>query len=87
MIYISSEGNDAWSGFQHAPNSDRSDGPLATLQKARDIIRELNRSGSLPQTEIAIYLREGTYTLSDTLMPNHWSRFRMLITFLLRTSR
>jgi hypothetical protein len=66
MIYISPDGNDAWSGLQHAPNADSIDGPLATLKKARDIIRELKISGSLPTTETTVNLREGTYTLSNT---------------------
>ena len=70
MIYISPDGNDAWSGLQYAPNADGTDGPLATLEKARNTIRELKRSGSLPATEIATYLREGTYTLSNTFQLN-----------------
>ena len=32
-------GNDQWSGRLAAPNGDASDGPFATLQKARDAIR------------------------------------------------
>ncbi|MGN1273734.1 MAG: hypothetical protein ACI4UF_04025, partial [Thermoguttaceae bacterium] len=35
-FFISLSGNDSWSGKLSAPNADRTDGPFATLEKARD---------------------------------------------------
>ena len=40
-FYVSPEGNDAWSGKLPAPNKQESDGPFATLVRARDAIREM----------------------------------------------
>ncbi len=38
-LYVAPDGNDAWSGRLARPNADRTDGPLASLQGARDAIR------------------------------------------------
>ena len=39
--YVSLQGNDGWSGTLAAPMVDGTDGPFATLERARDAIREL----------------------------------------------
>ncbi len=39
VYYVSPEGNDAWSGRLDAPNSAGTDGPLRTLEGARDALR------------------------------------------------
>src|SRR5271166_5225474 len=39
VLYVSPEGNDAWSGKRAEPNPARTDGPFATLVRARDAIR------------------------------------------------
>ncbi|MBP7049467.1 MAG: right-handed parallel beta-helix repeat-containing protein [Phycisphaerae bacterium] len=39
-IYVSPNGNDAWSGQIAHPNAQRTDGPVATLTRARDILRQ-----------------------------------------------
>lgn len=41
--FVSPEGNDQWSGTSPEPNSDNTDGPFKTLEKARDTIRQLKR--------------------------------------------
>ena len=64
-LYVSPHGNDAWSGTLAEPTG--SDGPLATLARARDVIRELKRAGSL-QRSVNVYLRGGTYELAETLV-------------------
>ena len=38
-VYVAPNGNDAWSGKLPAPNADRSDGPVATPARARDLVR------------------------------------------------
>ncbi|HOV76994.1 MAG TPA: hypothetical protein PLS24_03140, partial [Sedimentisphaerales bacterium] len=38
-IYVSPSGNDSWSGQIAQPNAQKTDGPVATLQRARDILR------------------------------------------------
>ena len=54
--YVAPEGNDAWSGRLPAPNADRTDGPFATLVKARDTIRPLPGART-------VHLRTGVYEL------------------------
>jgi hypothetical protein len=39
-LYVSPVGNDEWSGALPEPNADRSDGPLATLEAARNVVRK-----------------------------------------------
>ena len=41
VFYVATNGNDAWSGRLPAPNDAKTDGPFATITKARDAIRQL----------------------------------------------
>ena len=43
--HVSPGGNDAWSGSLAEPNAGRTDGPVATLERARDAIRERRKAG------------------------------------------
>ncbi|MGC8642797.1 MAG: hypothetical protein ACP5XB_23300 [Isosphaeraceae bacterium] len=64
-IYVAPGGNDAWSGKLPAPSADRSDGPVATPEKARDLVRALlAKSADKP---IHVELRGGTYFLDGAL--------------------
>src|SRR6058998_2957922 len=56
LFYVSPEGNDAWSGKLAATNVDKTDGPFATVGKARDTIRQLKAQGPLTQP-VTVYLR------------------------------
>ena len=67
IIYVAVNGNDAWSGALPAPNDARTDGPFATLERARNAIRALKQAGPLPQGGVAVHLREGAYELTATL--------------------
>ena len=62
-LYVAPQGNDAWSGRLPTPNAARTDGPLATLQAARDVARKLG-----PQEPRRIVLREGSYFLDEPLL-------------------
>jgi len=62
-FYVSPAGNDAWSGKQDQPNAAHSDGPFATLDKARLAVRELKKAGN-----VTICLRGGTYFLNEPLV-------------------
>ena len=61
------DGNDAWSGRLEAPNNDKTDGPLASLQGARDAIRNMKRSGPLTGP-IRVLIAPGAYPMAQTLM-------------------
>ncbi len=65
-FYVSTHGNDTWSGTRPAPNRDRTDGPFATMLRARDAIRSLKQTGPLPDGGITVWIRGGTYPLTDT---------------------
>jgi hypothetical protein len=65
-VYVSTAGNDAWSGRLPAPNAERTDGPLASPAKARDLVRTLKASAPRPGS-IQVKLRGGTYFLPEVL--------------------
>ena len=63
---VSTNGDDTWSGRFSEPNAQYSDGPFATLTRARDAVRELSSQGK-PCEPITIMVRGGHYYLSETL--------------------
>jgi len=65
-IHVSPQGNDAWSGTLVTPNAARSDGPVATLPRARDLIRELKKAPGGLTGPVTVELQGGTYELSNT---------------------
>ena len=67
VFYISTEGNDAWSGTLAEPNQDGADGPFATLGKARDAIRHLKTQGPLNKP-VTVTIRGGLYALSEPVI-------------------
>jgi hypothetical protein len=70
VINVSTQGNDTWSGSLTAPNADRTDGPLRTIQaaqaKARARIADMV-AGRLARQPIHVDIGTGTYTLSAPL--------------------
>ena len=59
-LYVSAKGNDSWAG-------DSIDKPFATIQRARDAIRAIKKRSGLTKP-VTVYLRGGTYELSETLV-------------------
>lgn len=66
--YVSTEGNDDWSGLLPEPNADSSDGPFATLEKAFQVIRDYSIRSLLSTKSVAVNLRGGTYFFQKTLL-------------------
>jgi len=66
-IYVATDGRDAWSGRLPAPNAAKTDGPFATLHRARDAVRELKQRDRLEQP-VTISVRAGTYYLREPLL-------------------
>ena len=64
-FYVSPAGNDRWSGLKAEPASDRSDGPFATLERAREAVRSLKQTGGLPEGGVTVRLRGGSYQRSS----------------------
>ena len=58
-IYVSPEGSDSASGSLKAP--------IATLEQARSIIRDIKAAGPMTRL-ITVFLRGGTYRLSETFL-------------------
>lgn len=63
-FYISPRGDDAWSGKFAEPNADRTDGPFATLNKAKLAARSARAKE--PGAKLRVALRGGNYRLTET---------------------
>jgi len=61
VIYVATDGSDTWSGTSAEPNADKTNGPFATLQRARDRIREMKQQGGLPKGGVTVELCPGVY--------------------------
>jgi len=66
-LYVSPSGNDAWSGRLAERNAGGTDGPLASIQRARDIIREIGSADGLPQP-VTVMLRGGAYRQTEPIV-------------------
>jgi len=62
-IYVSPQGNDRFSGRYEQPNTDRTDGPVATIERARDIIRGRKVMATITDP-IHVVIADGTYRLT-----------------------
>src|SRR4030042_498865 len=61
-FYVSPNGSDKWSGPLADPNRRRTDGPFATIRRARDAARELRQRR--PDGSITILIRGGVDRLT-----------------------
>ena len=66
-LYVATDGNDAWSGRIREANAAKTDGPLATVNGARDAIRKL-RESSGERTAVTVLIRGGMYRMSETFV-------------------
>lgn len=64
-LYVSPDGNDAWSGALPEPDDMGADGPLSTLAGARDLLRRLRAADGLPARGATVELAPGTYRLAE----------------------
>ena len=65
-LYVAPNGNDAWSGQLAKPNFRRTDGPLATLEGARDALRKARRGGQAARPA-HIIVADGRYEITRPL--------------------
>lgn len=65
-LYVSPSGQDSWSGHRRAPDSKNADGPFATLERARDEIRQLKKQGKFPADGVNVEIAGGVYELAKT---------------------
>ncbi len=66
-FFVSPRGDDSWSGGTDEPDKARTNGPFATLERARDAVRELKRTSGLPPAGVEIEVRGGRYALERPL--------------------
>jgi hypothetical protein len=61
LFQVATNGNDAWSGRLAAPNATRTDGPFASLERARDEIRKLKTTNTVPEGGVVVEIAGGIY--------------------------
>ena len=64
-FYVATNGSDQWSGTSAEPDDAKSDGPFATLSRARDAVRDLKKAKA---EDIVVLIRGGTYQLDQTIV-------------------
>ncbi len=64
-FYMSPNGSDQWSGTLAEPNARGTDGPFASLERARDAVRVSKKTNP---ADITVLIREGTYALDKTVV-------------------
>ncbi len=62
-LYVAPDGNDSWSGRRAHPDAQGHDGPLASLQGARDAVRRLKAQGPLTEP-VRVIFAGGNYALT-----------------------
>lgn len=65
-FFVAENGNDEWSGTVAEKNDRGTDGPFATLSRAKDAVRALK--GDQPDRNYAVAIRGGVYSLRETLV-------------------
>lgn len=63
-LFVAPGGDDRWSGTLAEPNAARTDGPLATIEGARDAIRKIKAAATLPAGGVTVELAGGRYELA-----------------------
>jgi parallel beta-helix repeat protein len=66
-FYVAPNGKDSWSGKLAAPNAAGTDGPFATLGRARGAVRALKSAGGL-KAPVTVMIRAGKYFLEDPVV-------------------
>jgi len=66
-LYVATDGNDAWSGKLAAPNAGKTDGPVATVARAQQLVRELKKQEPNRDKPIVVLVRGGTYFLDKPI--------------------
>jgi len=67
VYYVAVDGNDAYSGKLPSPNAEKTDGPFATITRARDAIRARKTAPGGIRQPVTVQVRGGTYYISQTI--------------------
>jgi hypothetical protein len=73
VFFVAPEGNDSWSGRREAANTQKTDGPFATLARALQEVARSRADAQWATRPVTVYLRGGTYWLDAPvrLGPEH----------------
>ncbi|MDD4870269.1 MAG: right-handed parallel beta-helix repeat-containing protein [Kiritimatiellae bacterium] len=66
QYFVAVNGNDNWSGKLARSNFTRTDGPFATITRARDVVRQYKTTGSL-KSPVTVQIRGGKYYITETI--------------------
>lgn len=70
LIYVSPNGNNAWSGTLAAPNATNTDGPVKTIAAAQGIARTrlaAMQAGTVTRQAVRVLIAPGEYPIASTL--------------------
>ncbi len=65
-FFVSPVGKDSWSGTHSEPTRDGTDGPFASLERARDAVRAAKPG--LEGRDVCVLIRGGTYRIQQTVV-------------------
>ncbi len=65
-IYVAQDGNDDWLGDKDESNAMAYEGPVLSIQRAQELVREKLEEGT-QEKAITVYIREGDYILPSPL--------------------
>jgi hypothetical protein len=78
-FYVSGSGNDNWSGKLAEPNKEMTDGPFATIGRAKQAVRIMKRG---TYRNIYVLIRGGEYKLTETLVftpeDSHYDNYKIV---------
>ena len=66
-LYIAPGGHDSWSGTLGKPNANRTDGPLASLVTARNVLRAIRKQTPLSES-VHVMIADGEYPLTEPVV-------------------
>ncbi|MHB8952689.1 MAG: right-handed parallel beta-helix repeat-containing protein [Pirellulaceae bacterium] len=66
-LFVAPTGNDQWTGHLATPNEQATDGPLATLGRAQQLVRELKAAQPDRDRPFVVAIRGGLYSLGAAL--------------------
>lgn len=67
-FFVSPQGDDRWSGRLSSPSPSKTDGPFATISRAREAIRQLKASRGGLDRSVTVLIRGGAYFISEPLL-------------------
>jgi hypothetical protein len=77
-FYVSTKGNDSWSGKLSEPNTEKNDGPFATVRRAKMAVRLMKMEC---YRNVHVLIRGGEYYLSEkeTFTPadSHYDSYKV----------